>query len=234
MPSLTVMNIESILDKDKFEDSEKFKVEKQTSVKNHMKGSETLETTKTFVEKIGEQSIEDKTFSIYNIEMSSSKKEEPIYIYEEDLKKWERGYQEIENFKVWIDNQYSRLCIFAPRRTSTTFKARLKKAERMECDYLEFNFSKITELEHLDSEWGVWEDSRGIIRRKAKFGKDIDRALESYDDITTFYLDYKYNSQIIHLILSKRACVSSKENKVDNIDLYRIYQEIKDTLITNK
>jgi hypothetical protein len=169
-------------------------------------------------------------FVHYNAKMSTETIREPIYVYEYGFFEYTNGYQKIKNFDFWINENFKFLYIFAPKQVVETFIKRLKKEGCMVCSDLPFDFSKIGELENLDSAWGVWEDSKGTVKRIAKFGKGIESEIEYYGSITTFYIDYDYNGDIIQLILGLDGRISTRRD-LKQKDIFNIYNNISKTLL---
>jgi len=164
--------------------------------------------------------------------MSTETINEPIYIYDDGYVEWIRGYQKIENFEFWINENFSNLYVFAPKQMADMFIHRLTKERYITCTKLHFDFSKVGELENLDSAWGEWEDSHGAIRRIARFGKGIESEIKDFSPITTFYIDYKYGTKLVQLILGKDGRISTFST-IKYRDLLVLYNEISKTLLIN-
>jgi hypothetical protein len=169
-------------------------------------------------------------FINYKAKMSTETIREPIYVYEDGFFECTNGYQKIKTFDFWINENFTILYIFAPKQVVETFIKRLRKEGCMVCSDLSFDFSKLGELENLDSAWGVWEDSKGTIKRMAKFGKGIESEIEDYGSITTFYIDYDYNGDIVQLILGLDGRISTRRD-LNQKDIFNIYNNISNTLL---
>jgi hypothetical protein len=167
---------------------------------------------------------------LYEVKMSSDTINKPIYIYDEGYREWITGYQEIDTFDVKIEVQTSRMYIFAPKPVTDVFTTRLKKAGYISFSKLFFNFSKIGELSNLESVWGLWEDSTGVIRRTAKFGKGINTVIKDYTNITTLDIDYRYQDELMQLTLMSEGRIYTNKNLTQK-DLSFIYDDISKTLI---
>ncbi|MDP3013450.1 MAG: hypothetical protein Q8M92_04355 [Candidatus Subteraquimicrobiales bacterium] len=200
----------------------------QTKLDNYG-GSEIdeLGSSKTEIKK----TYEEAGFIHYEVKMSSETIKDPIYIFDEGYFEWTSGYQKIDTFSVRIDTSSSKMFIFAPKQIADILTQRLKKAGYISLSKLPFDFSRVGELTNLDSAWGLWEDSVGIIRRIAKFGKGINAVITDYAPITTFYIDYKYRGdEIVQLILSSEGRISTNKN-LTHRELSIIYDDISKTLI---
>ena len=105
-----------------------------------------------------------------------------------------------------------------------------EKEKCIVCSSINFNFSKVQELEKLNVPWGLWKDSKGIIKRIGEFGKGLPLEINDYSKITTFYIDYDYMDKIVQLILSVEGRISTPNN-LKNRDMIILYNEIKNTLV---
>ncbi len=228
MASLTVLKIEKVKKEDILEkDNSSLGMEQTDLAKYGGSELDELGRSKTEIKKI----YEEVGLIHYKVKMSSETIQEPIYIYDKGYFEWKKGYQKIDTFTLWIDKSTSKMYIFAPKQIADTFTQRLKKEGYISFSKLLFDFSKVGELTNLDSAWGLWEDSEGIIRRVAKFGKGINAVIEDYSRITTFYIDYKYRGdEIIQLILSSEGRISTNKN-ITKRELSLIYDDISRTLI---
>jgi len=222
--SLSVMSIKKIKKEDFETDS--FSLEKQATFDNWGNEVKELGLPKTEITncfKLGE-------YTHYKAKMSTETIKEPIYIYEDGFFECTTGYQKIKIFDFLINENCTILYTFAPKQVVETFIKRLRKEGFMVCSDLPFDFSKIGELENLDSAWGVWEDSKGTIKRIAKFGKGIESEIEDYSSITTFYIDYNYNGNPIQLILGLDGRISTQRD-IKQKDIFNIYNDISGTLL---
>lgn len=222
--SLSVMNIKKIKKED-FQ-KESFSLERQATFDNWGNEVKELGLPKTEIKncfKLGE-------YAHYKAKMSTETIKEPIYIYEDGFYECTSGYQKIKAFDFLINENFTTLYTFAPKQVVETFIKRLKKERCMNCSDLPFDFSKLGELENLDSAWGVWEDSKGTIKRIAKFGKGIESEIEDYSSITTFYIDYIYNGNPIQLILGLDGRISTQRD-IKQKDIFNIYNDISGTLL---
>lgn len=222
--SLTGIKIEKMLKKEIFE-KPAFSMKAQTTLDNFGNKIDSLGLPETCIEKLGKVA----SFTHYKVKMSTETIKEPIYIYQDGYQEWVNGYQKIETFDFWIKEDFSSLYVFAPKLIADVFIHRLTKERYITCTALHFNFSKVTELEHLDSAWGTWEDSEGAVRRIARFGKGIETEIKNYAKITTLYIDYNYGNKIIQIILGVDGRISTYGN-TKNRELLAIYDEISKTL----
>lgn len=164
-------------------------------------------------------------FIHYKVSMSSETIKKPIYIFEEGYKEYNKGYQTIENFTFWLKKDKSMMIIFAPKLVANLFIRKLKRKGSISSKNIIFDFSKIEQLENMDSAWGFWQDSQGVVKRIAKFGKGCNTVVDDFSSITTFYIDYMYGAEIIQLILGKNGSISTN-NDISKRDLYIVYKEI--------
>lgn len=223
--SLTVLNIDKILKNEIFEASS-YSLEKQKTFDNYGSSIEDLGLPKTEII----NHFVEAGFRHYFVKMSTETIKEPIYIYDDEYIEWVKGYQKIEKFEFWVNEALLKMFVFAPKQIASTFIRRLKKEQYIIYSDIQFDFSKIGELEKLDSAWGTWEDSDGIVQRTAKFGKGINTIITDYSRITTFYIDYKYGGKLKQLILSVEGRISS-QSSLTNRDIFIIYDEISKTLL---
>lgn len=170
---------------------------------------------------------------IFSVKMRTQTIDEPIYVYLDEPKVIEDGYQEIEKFKFWLDESSNELYVFSKKKVVKEFVRRLNDENLVESSPVMFDFSRINELNNLVRATGTWEDSTGAVRRIAKFGVGIDEEIdeEDYESITTFYIDYKYQADTTKLILSEEGRISTKQ-KLEYRDLYSIFQEVRDIIVT--
>ena len=224
--SLTVLKIEKILKNEIFKASN-YSFKEQTTFDLHGSEIKDLGLPKTEIQK----HFLEAGFRHYSVKMSTETIKEPIYIYDNEYIEWMRGYQKIENFEFWINDDTLKMYIFAPKQIASTFIRRLKKEQYIMYSDIQFDFSKIGELEKLDSAWGTWEDSVGIVNRTAKFGKGLNTIITDFSKITTFYIDYKYGGKLKQLILSAEGRISS-QSSLTNRDIFIIYNEISTTLLS--
>ncbi len=198
-------------------------------------GQQSLDTYNINVNKLGlpkteiHKEFQEDNFIHYNVKMSTETIKEPIYIYEDGYEEYNKGYQRIEKFNVWLNYKDNLLIIFAPKKISQLFIQRLTKANYLKVNKKEFDFSKIQELKNMDNAWGFWKDSKGIVRRIANFGKGLTEEITDYSTITTFYIDYEHDSGLLQLILSKEGSIATKNN-IHQRDIYLIYKEISKVL----
>jgi len=223
--SLTVTNILNF-SQDVFE-KRTFSLENQTSL-NKYGVDDRLGWRKTELN----NRIEKGGFVTFNVLISTELITDPIYIYDDEYIEWKEGYQQINEFKIRLDEKKSNLYIFSNKKTAKTFLTRLKNAEVMEFSNILFDFSRIEELDNLDSAWGSWEDSNGIIRRTGKFGKGLNAVIEDYSNITTLFIDYVFNRTIIQLILSREGRIYASKD-LSNDELLRLFNEISDVLVVD-
>lgn len=223
--SLTVLKIEKVLKKEIFEKPE-FSLKEQTTFDAHGNEISDLGIPETKIEK----RFMEAGLIHYKAKMSTETIKQPIYIYDDRYVEWVKGYQKIENFEFWIKEDFSNLYVFAPKQIADMFVHRMTKERYVTCNKLQFDFSKVGELENLDSAWGEWEDSQGIIRRIARFGKGIESEIKDFSPITTFYIDYKYGSKIIQLILGGGGRISTFST-IKYRDLLVLYNEISKILL---
>jgi hypothetical protein len=222
--SLSVMSIKKI-NKDVFE-KESYSLERQVTFDNW--GNEVKELGLPKTELTNRFKLSE--YIHYKAKMSTETIKEPIYIYENGFFECTNGYQKIKTFDLLINEDSNILYTFAPKQVVETFIKRLRKEGCMVCSDLPFDFSKLGELENLDSAWGVWEDSKGTIKRIAKFGKGIESEIEDYGSITTFYIDYNYKGNPIQLILGLDGRISTQRD-LKQKDIFNIYNDISGTLL---
>ncbi len=218
--SLTGTKIEKMLKKEIF-NAPNFSMKAQFTLDNFGIPIDSLGLPETSVEKIGRSA----SFTHYKAKMSTETIKEPIYIYQDGYTEYVKGYQKIETFEFWIMEDFTNLYIFAPKQVADTFIHRLTKERYITCATLHFDFSKIKELQNLDSAWGTWEDSEGVVRRIARFGKGIESEIKNWSKITTLYIDYNYGNKLIQIILGVNGNISTYGN-IRNRDLFTIYDEI--------
>ena len=123
--------------------------------------------------------------------------------------------------------------MFSNKKIASLFLSRLKKAEYMDFSKILFDFSRIEELENLDSAWGSWEDSKGIIRRTGKFGKGLNKVIEDYSNITTLFIDYMYKKELVQLILSLEGRIYSSKD-LSNNELMEIFNDVSGVLVVDE
>lgn len=177
----------------------------------------------------------DANYRYYSVKTSSKMINEPINIYWDDIeqiKEYKRGYSKIKRFKFMVDLKCEYIYIFAPKKITEHFIKRIKKEKNASCSNIQFDFSRIRELENLNAAWGIWMDSNGAIRKIAEFGKDVTMEIsdEEYSLITTFYIDYLYRGKVIQLTLNVEGRLSTLNN-LDYRDMIYLYKEIEQKLI---
>lgn len=172
-------------------------------------------------------------FVNYDVLISTDTIEEPIYIFDDEYVHWDNGYQKINNFKIKINDSYSKMYIFTNKKTTRLFLSRLKNEEYIDYSKIIFDFSRIEELENLDSAWGSWEDSNGIIRRTGKFGKGLNKIIDDYSKVTTLFIDYIYRTELIQLILSSEGRIYSRKD-LSNYELMKIFDDVSNVLVVDK
>lgn len=213
---LKINNIHSDFDKDTFSFID------QTMLSQFNYKVDRLGLPKSVVKKITE--LDD--YIEYSVKISTDTITEPIYIYQEGYCEYEKGYQRIETFTIWISKDKKRVIVFAKKDLAELFLRKLKRSNYLEASSDKFDFSKISELDNMDCAWGVWEDSKGVVKRIAKFGKGLDSEIDDFSVITTFYIDYEYGGNIIQLILSKDGRMYTSNNNLTKLDFEIIYNEI--------
>ena len=185
---------------------------------------------KTTIEKL----YTEKDLHYYKVLMSSDTIKEPIYVYWEGLEepKITTLYQKVLNFFFAFNKDYSEIYIFSPRDISNLFIRRLRREKYISCNHIKFNFKKISELENMDSAWGVWEDHEGVERKRARFGKGINEIIDEkeYETITTIYMDYKYGAELIQLTLNVEGRISTTSKNISQTDIFVIFEEIREVL----
>lgn len=164
-----------------------------------------------------------------SVEMSSKKKNQPIYIHEQGIKRYNQGYQEIRDFQVWVEKESNKIFVFAAKDTASTFAKRLRRNQDIDTSRPDFDFSRLQELEKLDSYWGRWKDNKGRIQRIGEFG-DLEEVMDDPESITTIYIDYEYATEIIQLTLSEGASISTRQN-LNKADMLEVYDEMKNIII---
>ena len=224
--SLTVTNILNF-SQGVFENNSTFSLEKQTSL-NEYGVDDRLGWRKTELS----DRIEIGGFVYFNVLISTDLIYAPIYIYDDEYVEWSDGYQQIKKFKIRMDKNKSKLYIFSNKKTAKTFLNRLKNAEVMEFSNILFDFSRMEELNNLDSAWGIWEDSSGIIRRIGMFGKGINAVIDDYSKITTLFIDYVFNKTVIQLILSLEGRIYARTD-LSHDELLRLFNEISEVLVVS-
>lgn len=228
MPSaLSIIEIQE--DGELFEEEE-FSVESQTRLTDQDEVEDGV--LGTLPETEGERIDETDEFYIFEVEMSSKTHREPIYIHKGGIERYNRGYQDIEDFTLWVSKDLDMMYVFTAKPNASTFVKRLKRRTDIVCRGIKWNFSNVTEIENLGSVWGEWRDSRGVVQRVGRFGNDVDREIreEDYEDITTLYIDYVYGTETVQLILSENGAISSKQN-ISGEDLFEIFHEIKNVIV---
>lgn len=229
--SLTVAEIADIK-KDVIEENSSFNLEDQKTLREYGIDSSKLGKSTTKISKKGKITrFDSKSHYSFKVSMSSETIRKPIYIYEKGAKTTKNKYQEIEKFEFWIDSNFNRIFIFAPKATAKSFLNRLKISNLLKFNKIKFDFRLLGMIEEIEEPWGFWKDSEGKINRVANFGQGLDEVLEEedYEDITSFHVDYNYNSEIVQIIISREGRLSSN-SKIDSEDLYLIFQKL-DTLI---
>lgn len=179
--------------------------------------------------------FKDVNYRYYSVKTSSEMFKEPINIYWDDIEQvteYTKGYSKIKNFKIMVDLNCEFIYVLAPKKTASHFINRMKKEKKMSFSNIQFDFSRITELENLNTAWGIWMDSNGVLKKIAEFGKDITTEIseEEYPLITTFYIDYLYKGNVIQLTLNVEGRVSTLNNLNDS-DMIFLYNEIKEKLM---
>lgn len=230
--SLTVADVTEIK-RDVIEENSSFQLGDQKSLREYGIDASKLGQSTTKIsqeEKITR--FDGESHYAFEVSMSTETIRKPIYIYEEGAKTTKDKYQEIEKFDFWIDSTYNRIYIFAPKKVAKKFLHRLKVSNFMAYNKIEFDFQNLGLVDNIEEPWGFWKDSDGKINRVANFGQGLDEVLESedYEDITSFHVDYDYNSEIIQVIISKNGRLSSN-SKINFEDLYLIFREVEGTLV---
>lgn len=177
----------------------------------------------------------DGNYRYYSVKTSSEMIKEPINIYWDDIEQiteYTRGYSKIKHFKIMVDFNCDFIYILAPKKTAKHFVNRMKKEKKMLFSNIQFDFSRITELENLNAAWGIWMDSTGALRKIAEFGKDVTTEIseEEYSLITTFYIDYLYKGNVVQLTLNVEGRISTLNN-LNDYDMIFLYNEIKEKLM---
>lgn len=230
--SLTVADITKIK-RDVIKEKSSFDLEDQKSLREYGIDASKLGKSTTKISKKGKITRFDKeSHYAFKVSMSSETIRKPIYIYEEGAKTTKDRYQEIENFEVWIDSNFSRMYVFAKKNVAKSFLNRLKMSNFLSYDKIKFDFRKLGLVDNIDEPWGFWKDSEGKINRVANFGQGLHEVLEKedYEDITSFHVDYAYNSEIVQIIISKNGRISSNSS-INFEDLYRIFVDMESTMI---
>ena len=154
----------------------------------------------------------------YKADISGHLVKKPIYIHDDDsYTYWDKGYQEVETFEFQINFDSNLMYVFAPKNVANTILKKLQNDGFLEYDEVNFDFSKIGELEHKKSAWGIWKNSEGVIKRIAQFGKDIEQTIDDYSDITTMYMDYEYRDRSIQLIMGLDGRLATR-NKIKKMN----------------
>jgi hypothetical protein len=162
----------------------------------------------------------------FNATISGNLLKNPIYIFDhESCQYWDKGYQEVENFNFEINFELKLMYIFAPKKIANSFLNKLNSDGFITYTVVNFDFSKISDLVNKKSAWGIWKNSEGIIKRIAEFGKDIEKAIDDYSNITTLYMDYYYHDRGIQIIMGLDSRLATP-NKVTKDELIGIYNEI--------
>lgn len=226
--SLTVAEIADIK-KDAIEENSSFNLEDQKTLREYGIDSSKLGKSTTKISKKGKITrFDSKSHHSFKVSMSSETIRKPIYIYEKGAKTTKNKYQEIEKFEFWIDSNFDRIFIFAPKATAKSFLNRLKISNLLKFNKIKFDFRLLGMIEEIEEPWGFWKDSEGKINRVANFGQGLDEVLEEedYENITSFHVDYNYNSEIVQIIISREGRLSSN-SKIDSEDLYLIFQKLR-------
>lgn len=210
----------------KFKDCKDFSLDKQKTLDKYVDGITDYFFPQTNIKYINS----DDKFYYYSVSLSTEIVKENIYIYYNELEEYTHGYQKIKKFDFRICKNFEYMYIFTPKKIADQFIKRLVKEKYIHYSEIHFNFSKVQELDKLNVAWGVWKNSKGIIKRIAEFGKGITFEIEDYSEITTFYIDYNYRGNIVQLILSLE-CRISTQNNLKNSDMIILYNEIKNTLL---
>ena len=179
--------------------------------------------------------FKDANYRYYSVKTSSEMFKEPINIYWDAIEQvieYTKGYSKVRNFKIMVGLNCDYIYILAPKKIAQHFVKRIKKEKKTSFFDIKFDFSRITELENLNSAWGIWMDSNGAIRKIAEFGKDVipEISEEEYSLITTFYIDYLYERKVVQLTLNVEGRLSTQNNLNDQ-DMIYLYHEIGDILI---
>lgn len=138
------------------------------------------------------------------------------------------GYQEVYAFDVVIDFKNAEIFVFTKKVIAIALMKRFKRNGLLDYAYIRFDLAKIDELPELDNVWGVWEDSQGRCKKKAYFGTEVHKEEGiDHNKITSYNIEYEYDSQFIDLFISAHARISSKSSFLKNVDLFKIYSYLK-------
>jgi hypothetical protein len=170
----------------------------------------------------------------FRVRMKTETKETPIYVNTNPPQIVE-NYQEIREFSFWISEDRHEIYVFAPKAVVNTFVNRLESDNWIEAETIYFNFRNLSDLDRLISARGTWEDSKGSVKRVARFGKDIEHKMsdQDFEATTTFYIDYRYRSLKTQLVLNRNGRISTNED-LSNQELYEIYSEISPELLASE
>lgn len=230
--SLTIADVEEIK-ADLIEEKSSFQLGNQSTLREYGIDSSKLGKSTTTISKNETITRFDReSFHEFGVKMSSETIRKPIYIYEEGAKTTKNKYQEIDRFKFWLDSNYNRIFVFAPKATAKSFLNRLKMSNFLKFTKVEFDFHNLGIVDNIEEPWGFWKDSEGKINRVANFGQGLHEVLEEedYEDITSFHVDYNYDSEIIQVIISRDGRLSSN-SKITSEDLYLIFEDISGALV---
>lgn len=210
-----------------FESNDEFRIEAQSDLHDveDYEMPELSQNTRTIVEKKNENS----DFYFFEVDMSSKTKDNPIYVHRDGIEKWDNGYQRIDEFSVWLRKDPKEMFIFAPKAESKRFIKRLRKFRDAEVTTVNYDFSRIEELENLENAWGLWRDTQGIIQRVGEFGDGIEDEIDDPSKITTLYIDYEYGDSV-QLVLSEGGSISTKQN-ITKDDLFSIFEELRESIV---
>ncbi|WP_407282762.1 hypothetical protein V7O61_03050 [Methanolobus sp. WCC1] len=227
--SLTVHRIENICSEFKNLLDFAFDNQKELSDWSEDKGSIPKTSVKYNGKKYG--------FIHYNVSSASRLIMEPIYVIEKIenfFEYYDRGYSKVDSFQLLIDSDYKHVYIFAPKKVASSFTKLANKEKKLSCSDIPFNFSSILHLEKLISAWGFWETSDGAITKIARFGRDVTTEIadDEYSSITSMNIDYEYMEKTVQLILNSEGRIST-QNKLSNLDMISIYNEISHKLTQN-
>lgn len=218
---------------DSFQKESEFRVEKQKELQDlGMNELVALGDTKTNIK----FKVKDGNTWTYDVNMNSKIIKEPIFIYWSDIEQGKnrieeiKEYQKKQTFELIVDYDAKIMYVLTSKDTAIEFLKRIKREQRADFSLKKFDFKKIKELEKLDSAWGIWRDGEGRIRREASFGQGLEEDIETFEKVTTIYMDYEYGGQFIQIILTKEGRISTNSKDIEDKDMIILFNEIYDVL----
>lgn len=146
----------------------------------------------------------------------------------------ENGYQQVFVFEVIIDFKTEEIFILTKRAVALSFMKRFRHSKKLDFGIIEFDLAKIDEIVELNNVWGLWEDSEGRCKKKAYFGTEVHK-VDGVDNekITSYNITYEHDGNDVDLIICRESRLSSRSSLIANVDLVRIYENLKVELKKN-